>query len=88
MEDSRKGKKLDVGNVAFSALREGLTNQEVLQKVLKAYPNARTNVSCISWYRNKLRALGEPIPTARALTKARRLALKDLVHSTIQAHAA
>lgn len=62
-----------VGMVANEALRDGLTNEEALQRVLSAFPNARTNIGNISWYRMKLRAAGEAVETSRAIKKARRI---------------
>jgi len=40
-------------------------NKEVLEKVLEQFPNAKTSISCISYYRSKLVAGGQ-LMTRRA----------------------
>lgn len=55
----------------MAALREGLTNEEVLEKVLEDHPGASTSLASINWYRSKLRRDGEDVKTQRELKKCR-----------------
>lgn len=59
-----------VGQVANAAIREGKTNEETLAIVQAKFPDAKTSMPSINWYRNKLRSEGENVPTARDLKKA------------------
>ncbi len=67
---SKKAKataKRGVGTAAIEAIRAGKDNAEVLAAVMKEFPDAKTTLASINWYRNNLRAAGEKIPTAREL---------------------
>jgi len=64
--------KRTVGAVVLEAMLDGATNEEALDIVKEAFPDAKTSPSSISWYRNKFRQDGHEIPTARALKKAQR----------------
>lgn len=64
--------KRGVGNAAADALLAGKTNEEALKAVREEFPEAKTSLASIGWYRNKLRADGEDIPKARELAKARK----------------
>ena len=69
-----------VGDVAKQLIRDGKTNEEVLAAIKEQFPEAKTSMASINWYRNKLRADGEKVPTARELkadTKAEDKAKKD-----------
>lgn len=68
--------KVTIGRVAEKALRDGLSNEEVLQAVKKAFPDSNTSMASINWYRNKLRSEGEDVKTSRAIRKERREAAK------------
>lgn len=68
--DQPKEKKIGVGDIATAAIRAGKTNEEALDEVKKAFPDKKTSLASINWYRNKLRADGESVPTARELKKA------------------
>jgi len=59
-----------VGDVAIEAIRAGKTNEEALAAVKAKFPEAKTSMPSINWYRNKLRSEGEKVPTARELKKA------------------
>lgn len=61
--------KQGVGTVAVDALMAGKTNEEALAACQKAFPDAKTSLASINWYRNKLRAEGKKVPTARELKK-------------------
>jgi len=59
-----------VGDVAIEAIRAGKTNEEALAIVKAKFPDAKTSMPSINWYRNKIRSEGEKVPTARELKKA------------------
>ena len=61
--------KTGVGTVALTAIRAGKTNEEALEAVRKKFPEAKTSLASINWYRNKARSDGEKVPTARELKK-------------------
>lgn len=54
-----RGPVQGVGAFAKQLLLEGLTNKEALEKTLEQFPNAKTTVACIAYYRNKLVAAGK-----------------------------
>jgi hypothetical protein len=58
-EVTGRGPVQGVGAFAKTLLLEGLTNKEVLDKTLEQFPNAKTSISCISYYRSKLVADGK-----------------------------
>ena len=53
-----------IGSVACDAIREGLTNEQALERVLIEFPYARTTKAAIGKYRRILRNKGEEVPTA------------------------
>ncbi|UFK26701.1 hypothetical protein [Roseobacter phage RDJL6] len=65
-----KAPKRGVGTVATEAIRAGKTNEQALEAVQAEFPDAKTSLASINWYRNKLRSDGEDVPTARDLKKA------------------
>ena len=54
-----RGPVQGVGAYAKQLLCEGLSNKETLEKTLEQFPNAKTTVACIAYYRNKLVADGK-----------------------------
>ena len=63
-------KKRGVGDIAIEALKAGKTNEETLADVKKEMPDAKTSLSSINWYRNKLRQDGDKsVLTSRELKK-------------------
>ncbi len=58
-----------VGTVAIEAIKAGKTNEDALAACQKAFPDAKTSLASINWYRNKLRSEGAKVPTARELKK-------------------
>ena len=75
-----KDKTPGVGDVAKDLIRGGKTNEEVLAAIKEQFPDAKTSMASINWYRNKLRGDGEEVPTARELkadAKAEAKAKKD-----------
>lgn len=69
-EKEDKQPKRGVGTVAKEAIRDGKTNEEALEAVQAEFPDAKTSLASINWYRNKMRSDGEKVPTARELKKA------------------
>ena len=53
-----------IGSVGNDAIREGLTNEQALERVLAEFPYARTTKNTIGKYRRMLRNGGEQVPTA------------------------
>jgi hypothetical protein len=53
-----------VGGLALDLLRAGLTNNEALEKLQAAFPEAGTSIICVRWYRSKLRLAGEDVPSS------------------------
>lgn len=52
-----------IGEVAEGAIRKGLTNAEVLERVRATFPGAQTSPASVAWYRARLRKAGEDVPT-------------------------
>lgn len=62
-----KVKAPGVGDVAKDLIRAGKSNEDVLKAIKEQFPEAKTSMASVNWYRNKLRGDGEDVPTARAL---------------------
>lgn len=78
--ESKEPKGPGVGDVAKTLIREGKTNEQVLAAIKEQFPDAKTSMASINWYRNKLRSDGEDVPTARSLkadSKAEAKAAKE-----------
>jgi membrane protein involved in colicin uptake len=78
--EAPKEKVPGVGDLAKELIRDGKTNEQVLEAVKAKFPEAKTSMASINWYRNKLRTDGEQVPTARELKadgKAEAKAAKD-----------
>lgn len=71
-----KEKAPGVGDLAKELIRAGKTNEEVLAAVKEKFPEAKTSMASINWYRNKLRTDGEGVPTARSLKADAKAELK------------
>lgn len=74
--EETKTPKRGVGTVVKEAIRDGSTNEEALAVVQAEFPHAKTSKASVNWYRNKMRADGEDVPTARELNKQRAAAVK------------
>jgi len=48
-----KGKET-IGNLATQAIRNGMTNEQILELVKAVFPNAKTSNASINWYRSQL----------------------------------
>lgn len=66
---AKKEPKRGVGVVAIKAIRDGKTNEEALAAVKGEFPDAKTKLASVYWYRNKLRSDGEDVLTERELKK-------------------
>ena len=85
-----KEKTPGVGDVAKDLIRGGKTNEEVLAAIKEQFPDAKTSMASINWYRNKLRGDGEEVPTARELkadAKAEQKAAKEAAKEAAKAEA-
>lgn len=60
-----------IGKLADAEIRNGLTNDEVLERVLAKFPHAQTTRDSIAWYRSRLRREDPEVVTDRE-AKARR----------------
>lgn len=59
--------KTTIGQVCLESMLNGSNNEEALADILAQFPNAKTTINTVSWYRNKFRCEGHPIFTAREL---------------------
>lgn len=79
-EAATKVKAPGVGDLAKEMIRNRATNEEVLAAVKEKFPEAKTSMASVNWYRNFLRGEGENVPTARELkagSKAEEKAAKE-----------
>lgn len=86
--ESKEPKGPGVGDVAKTLIREGKTNEQVLAAIKEQFPEAKTSMASINWYRNKLRSDGEDVPTARSLkadSKAEAKAAKEAAKAEAKA---
>jgi hypothetical protein len=72
MTEKKAEPKKTIGATAKAAIREGKTNEQVLEIVRKEFPGSNTTLTSINWYRNRMRQEDEtlkgstkPIPTSR-----------------------
>jgi hypothetical protein len=65
-----KEKKRGIGDVITEAIKAGKTNEDALAAARAEFPDGKTTLASVNWYRNKLRAEDKSIPTARDLKKA------------------
>lgn len=65
-KEPRKG----VGSVAREAILAGKSNEEALAAVQKAFPDRKTSMASINWYRQQLRKENKRVKSARELKKA------------------
>jgi hypothetical protein len=68
--EEAKAKEPGVGDLAKQLIRDGKSNEEVLAAIKAQFPEAKTSMASVNWYRNNLRSQGENVPTARALKAA------------------
>ena len=53
--------KHNISSVARAAILEGLSNADALARVQAEFPDAKTTVASIAWYRNDLRKKGHDV---------------------------
>lgn len=71
MAKEKKEKKRGVGDAATEAIKSGLTNEAALAAVKKEFPDSKTSMASMNWYRNKLRASKtKGVKTNREVKKA------------------
>ena len=58
-------------SIALEAIAEGKDNKEVLAEVKTHFPESKTRMASINWYRNKAREEDPTILPSREITKAR-----------------
>ena len=63
-----------VGDLAMRLIRQGLPNEEVLERVREEFPDASTTMDSVYWYRSAMRRNGENVPTS---VEAKRLKDND-----------
>lgn len=63
----RAPKGAGIGDAIREALKAGKTNPEILEIVKKKFPDASTSLASVNWYRGKMRAAGEKVPSGREL---------------------
>lgn len=67
----KKAKGPGVGAYAKELIQAGKTNQEVLDAVKEKFPEAKTSMSSVNWYRNKMRSDGDSsVKTSREIKAA------------------
>lgn len=69
-----KARARGIGTVAREAIQAGHANEHALAAVHAEFPEARTSLQTISWYRNDLRMKDPSIPSGRALRAAAKAA--------------
>lgn len=68
--EAPKERARGIGTVAREAIKAGKTNEQALADVQREFPDSRTTLATISWYRNDLRKTDPSIPAGRAAKKA------------------
>lgn len=64
-----KEKKPGIGDAIMAAIRAGKSNDEALAVAKAEFPDAKTTLASVNWYRNKLRSTDKTIKTSRDLKK-------------------
>lgn len=65
-----KAPRRGVGTVAKEAIAAGKTNEQALAAVQAEFPESKTSLQTISWYRNDMRKKDASVPSGRAAKKA------------------
>lgn len=60
-----KPRGLGVGKRTKELIRAGKSNKEVLEAIKAEFPEAKTTMASVNWYRNNLKQKGEKVPTAK-----------------------
>ena len=77
--------KVSIGSFVRNLVKENLNtpNKELLDKVLQEFPNAKTSMACIAWYKSDMRKKGL-IPTKWQMKEAKKKEDKALEETTQQ----
>lgn len=65
MTEEAKAPKVTIGSVAREAILDGQSNKEALETVRDQFPDCKTTLNSINWYRNDLRKKGHDVPSPR-----------------------
>lgn len=68
--EETKAPRRGVGTVAREAIAAGKSNEEALAAVKAEFPDSKTGLQTISWYRNSMRKVDPSIPSGREAKKA------------------
>jgi hypothetical protein len=63
MSEDTKTPKVTIGSVAREAILAGQSNKETLATVKAQFPDSKTTLNSINWYRNDLRKKGHDVPS-------------------------
>jgi hypothetical protein len=63
-----------IQSVAEESIKGGASNEDALAAVRKKFPDCKTDMASINWYRHNLRAVDKSVKTAREIRKAARAA--------------
>ena len=55
----KKIKKDSISSIAIAAIVAGKDNHEVLKLVKRVYPECRTSIASVSWYRSRIKKNGK-----------------------------
>lgn len=78
-EKAEKAKKPGVGDFVKQQILAGKDNDKIIELVLSKFPDANTTKASVNWYRSKLRAEGEEVPSSRQPKAAKPAAVKKSV---------
>jgi hypothetical protein len=65
MTEEAQTPKVTIGSVAREAILAGQSNKEALATVQAQFPECKTTLNSINWYRNDLRKKGHDVPSPR-----------------------
>lgn len=78
MTEETKTPRRGVGAVIREAIRAGKTNEEALDAVKAEFPDAKTTLASVSWYRNEQRKKDPTaVKSARQVKKDRQAEAAD-----------
>ena len=64
-EKIAKVKTPGIGDFVKAEILKGGTNEQILALVSEKFPESNTTNASVNWYRSKLRAEGEEVPSSR-----------------------
>lgn len=72
-ETETKEPKRGIGTVIREAIKAGKDNAEALEAAKAEFPDAKTTMASVNWYRNDMRSRGETTNEGKAIPTAREL---------------